>query len=290
VTKVLGIVAFIGLFAISADSAHAAETTLAGILYKPFSSLPAACTVNIKGPTVATLSGSTELVPTYKKILTDATGVYSFTIQPNDVMVPAGTSYLTEYNCSGVTWNEYWVIPSTGSTLRIADVRTATLPTPLVTFAPSAMSSGGASSGNCLVFTTSWGPGACGSGGGFANPMTTIGDIIVAAALGSPIRLAAVADNACSGPLTLTNAATVQRLNLTANCVITFPSIGLYPGQMFTLRLAQDATGGRTVSVSSNVHGFMVVSTGANSVSVQDFFWDDVKALWFARNTGVQNQ
>jgi hypothetical protein len=94
-----------------------------------------------------------------------------------------------------------------------------------------------------------------------SNPMTTIGDIIVAAAGGTPIRLASIANSTCTGPITLTNAATVQRISLTANCVLTFPSAGLFPGQLYTLRLAQDATGGRTVSVSANVHGFMVVST-----------------------------
>jgi hypothetical protein len=266
----------------------------------------------IMAPPLTTAAGA--YVPKWQHRYTITSGALSIDLEPNDTALPSSTTYeVYLYPASGQSTVEYWYVPTSATPVTVGQVRLRFRPAAGTSITPGQIVQSGASKGALIINTGStWLPfGVCpdgqgmiadssqpfgwrciagGGGGGMSNPMTTIGDIIVAAAGGTPIRLASIANSTCTGPITLTNAATVQRISLTANCVLTFPSAGLFPGQLYTLRLAQDATGGRTVSVSANVHGFMVVSTSPDTVSVQDFFWDDVKALWYARNTGVQNQ
>jgi hypothetical protein len=268
--------------------------------------------ITIVAPALTTAAGA--YIPKWQRRYTITSGVVSIALEPNDTALPASTTYdVYLYPTSGQSTVEYWYVPTSVSPVTVGQVRLQIKPTAGSLITPGQIVQSGAAKGSLIINTGStwlpftvcpdgqsmvadsaqtfgWTCAVGGSGGGMSNPMTTIGDMIVAASGGTPIRLASIANSNCTGPITLTNGATVQRISLTANCVLTFPSAGLFPGQLYTLRLAQDATGGRTVSVSANVHGFMVVSTSPDTVSVQDFFWDDVKALWYARNTGVQNQ
>ena len=97
---------------------------------------------------------------------TTAAGAVTIVIWPTDQITPGGTSYRARYeSTSGERWNETWVI-ATGNT-KLYQIRSTTVPTPTVTFAPSQLSSGGATSGQCLAFNgASWAPATCASGSG----------------------------------------------------------------------------------------------------------------------------
>jgi len=97
---------------------------------------------------------------------TTAAGAVTIVIWPTDQITPGGTSYRARYeSTSGERWNETWVV-ATGNT-KLYQVRSTTVPTPTTMFSPSQLSSGGATSGQCLGYSgTSWGPVTCGTGSG----------------------------------------------------------------------------------------------------------------------------
>jgi hypothetical protein len=64
-----------------------------------------------------------------------ADGVFSVQLYPNDTAVPAGTSYrVTYYLKSGRITTEYWVVPTSGSPVSLAAVRSSSVPVPTVMF------------------------------------------------------------------------------------------------------------------------------------------------------------
>jgi len=67
--------------------------------------------------------------------VTVTNGAFSVQLYPNDAAAPAGTSYrATYYLKSGKVTTEYWVVPTSGSPVALAAVRSSTVPVPTVMF------------------------------------------------------------------------------------------------------------------------------------------------------------
>src|SRR5581483_9924346 len=63
-------------------------------------------------------------------------GVVNLSLAPNAGATPAGTSYRARYFLTnGASYTETWVVPATGP-VKIADIRTSTVPSPAVLFNP----------------------------------------------------------------------------------------------------------------------------------------------------------
>lgn len=75
-------------------------------------------------------------------------------------------------------------------------------------------------------------------------------------------------------------------MTLTAN-VTSSTLINGRAGQLFTIILKQDGTGGRTYVAPTNVKGSMVISAGANTVSAQDYRYDGSSGNAYATSPGV---
>jgi hypothetical protein len=60
-------------------------------------------------------------------------GVFSVGLVPNSGTTPSGTSYTATYQVSTGSYVEYWVVPSSLTSVRLAQVRIATPPVPLTT-------------------------------------------------------------------------------------------------------------------------------------------------------------
>lgn len=61
-------------------------------------------------------------------------------------------------------------------------------------------------------------------------------------------------------------------------------------GQAKTLTFCQDATGSRTVTAPSNVHGFMTIGATASKCSSQHFNYSTAQTAWLADSAGVINE
>lgn len=67
--------------------------------------------------------------------VTVTAGAFSVQLYPNDVSLPAGTSYrVTYYLKTGKVTTEYWVIPTSATPVAIAAVRSPSVPVPTVMF------------------------------------------------------------------------------------------------------------------------------------------------------------
>lgn len=97
---------------------------------------------------------------------TTAAGVVTIPLFANSTITPAGTSYTARYQpAKGAAWSETWVV--TPSTTTLLAVRSTTVPTPATTISPQQISSGGATTGQCLRWSGSaWYATACVVGNG----------------------------------------------------------------------------------------------------------------------------
>lgn len=97
---------------------------------------------------------------------TTAAGTFAATLYANSTITPAGTSYSARFQPSkGSPWSETWVL--TPSTTTLLAVRSTTTPTPSTTISPQQISSGGATTGQCLRWSGSaWYASACVVGNG----------------------------------------------------------------------------------------------------------------------------
>ena len=118
--------------------------------------------VLINAPDMTTADGRT--VVRWQQEFTITNGVIAVNLEPNDTAVPSGTSYVVRFTPrSGASWAERWLVPTSGSPLKVNQVRISTTPTPALTIQPSQVLSGGAASGQCLSWSgSSWIPGPCG--------------------------------------------------------------------------------------------------------------------------------
>jgi hypothetical protein len=106
--------------------------------------------VTISGPAMTTFEG--KMISRWTRDFQISGGQFQVELEPNDTAVPSGTSYYVVYRPkSGMAWSEYWVVPTSGTPLKIAGVRVSQPPAPQMTIQPSQILAGGASDGQTLV-------------------------------------------------------------------------------------------------------------------------------------------
>jgi hypothetical protein len=165
-----------------AGAAAKAGTRIQDMLYRADGS-PAGGKIYITGQKMQS-SGKTVVVSTVIAVVSN--GVVDITLEPNDAASPSGTSYKARYYLSdGTAYEETWVVPTSQTPVKVADIRTATTPLPGYTISLPQLAQGGASTGQCLTWTgTSWQPGTCAEGAGGA--VTSVAGRIGAVELGIP--------------------------------------------------------------------------------------------------------
>jgi hypothetical protein len=132
--------------------------------------------------------------------VTVTNGAFSTTLEANDAITPAGTSYGVRFVPStGAVWLETWVVPTSGVAIKVSAIRSNETPSPTVTFSPGQLSSAGAASGQALVWNgSSWQPASVG----------------ITYSASATIDLVAVPDGSCvldSTAVTVSSAALGQR-------------------------------------------------------------------------------
>lgn len=219
-------------FALCLQTLTAATTTIADTLY---------------APDLSTLSGRIQITNAQFKTaegltigrgeinVTVSNGAFSVALEANDGATPPGTSYRVWYRMNnGVQWLEFWVVPTSGTPLKIADVRVIEIPQPWLMVLIAQLGAGGASTNDCLVFNGSaWTPGPCAANAGVipcAEPLTEL-TLDAAGAITIP-------SNACYAVDTFADAASDD-----------IESIVCGAGAFFVLRAAN---AGRTVVVKDD--------------------------------------
>src|ERR1043166_10302101 len=153
-----------------------ANTTVTQYVVNP-DLTPAAGIVHIK-ISQACQSGSNYVGNTVKTV-SFSSGTFSVSLVPNDTCSPAGTSYLVTWSLSGgQSWTEHWVVPTSGSPVTVASVRSALPPTPSFLFNASQLSQSGATSGQCLAWNgTRWAPTDCATSGSVLSILGRTGTV-----------------------------------------------------------------------------------------------------------------
>jgi hypothetical protein len=90
-------------------------------------------------------------------------GALTLSLEANDLITPAGTSYTARFQpdatTGGAAWSETWIVPTSGSPVKVHVLRSTTTPIPALLWSPSQLSSGGASNGQVLAWNgSSWTP------------------------------------------------------------------------------------------------------------------------------------
>jgi hypothetical protein len=136
-------------------------------------------------------SGSQPLTGANKSVSV-VNGVFSVQLYANDMISPAGTSYLVRVQPKGQQpYSEYWIVLN-GHT-KVQQVRVATAPIPTVLFSLNQLSQSGAALNNVPIWNgTAWVPGAGGSGisslnglAGSSQTFSAINDTNVTLGIGS---------------------------------------------------------------------------------------------------------
>lgn len=109
--------------------------------------------------------------------VTVSAGNLTVRLIPNTVATPSGTAYTVRYQPSaGSPWTETWVVPSSATPVKVADVRVVTLPSQSILLLLSQLSTAGATEGSCIRFTggqwTVVPADQCGSGGNLPTGKT----------------------------------------------------------------------------------------------------------------------
>lgn len=88
-------------------------------------------------------------------------GVFSVSLCPDDTGSPTGTFYFARFALNtAVGTTEFWIVPTSGSTLNLTAVRSSTVPSTLMPISPAQIGQAGATTGTSLVWSgTSWSPG-----------------------------------------------------------------------------------------------------------------------------------
>jgi len=102
------------------------------------------------------ITAGNEPIGAGKQTVTITNGVIDVTLEPNDTATPSGTSYAVRFYLSRGTYLQYWVVPTSASSLKIKDVAVSTIPTPALTIALSQLSGLGAAKGDLIAFGTTW--------------------------------------------------------------------------------------------------------------------------------------
>lgn len=179
---------------LAALPAFGALTSITGPLYTPAGDL-------FGGTITVTLNNPAQAQPLYNsdgRTLTGfATtarvtgGALTLSLEANDAITPAGTSYTARFQPDSATggggWSETWIVPTSGVALKVLALRSTTVPIPALTWSPSQLSSGGATSGQYLRWSgTSWSPYTLSV---LTDPTTTTGDLLYRSSGGTLTRL-----------------------------------------------------------------------------------------------------
>lgn len=192
------------LFAVATGAAHGALTTITDTLKNPDGTKyngRLVIQLNQPGRAQPLYNTSGQTLTGFQATVTVTNGAFSLQLEANDAIVPSGTSYGVRFvpAAPASTWLETWVVPTSGSPLKISAIRSTETPQPTVTFSPAQLSSAGASSGQALVWSgSSWQP-------------ASVGVSYTASAV---IDLIAVPDGSCvldTTAVTVANAALGQR-------------------------------------------------------------------------------
>ena len=225
-------------------------------------------------------------VPTIVRV---TQGVFSVQLYPNDSTVNpvSGTSYSAAYALTGQSQpniTETWVVPTSGSPVNLAAVRTNPIPTPVSTIPLSLLSTGGGTTGECLVLgVTFWGPMVCPGGGGtpggsntqlqynsmgsFAGitgaisngtSVTLTSPTLITPALGTPAS--GVATNITGLPLTTGVTGFLPHANIAATAVT--------PGSYVNPSVTVQADGTLTAVSSGTVAGLYWTVGGQNTTTI----------------------
>ncbi len=128
----LSVIAWGCALAMPAAAQCPAKTTVADTLYNADSSL-ASGRVTIAWPTF--LIGACQVIAGQTTITVN-NGVFNMQLYPNTSAAPSGTSYRVTFALkSGRITTEYWVVPTSATSVVLASVRAPTVPVPSVIFA-----------------------------------------------------------------------------------------------------------------------------------------------------------
>ena len=161
----------ISLLFLCALPAFAALTSITGPLYTPSGDLfGGTITVSLNSPATAqplyNSDGRTLTGFSYRVTVTG--GALALSLEANDAITPSGTSYTARFQPDSVTgggpWAETWIVPTSGSAVKVYALRSTTIPVPSVMISPTQLSRGGAASGDGLVWNgSSWAPASIGA-------------------------------------------------------------------------------------------------------------------------------
>lgn len=144
------------------------DTVRSPVNYRPYNGV---ITITVKDPLTCGTESFVKDVASIKVVA----GAVNLTLMPNDSCTPTGTQYYVRYEPPlGPTTVERWLVPSSGSALTIAQVRTSVVATtPITPIALALLASGGATTNQALCWNgTAWAPGSCGGGGGGTTAAT----------------------------------------------------------------------------------------------------------------------
>lgn len=102
-------------------------TTISDTIYTPTGAL-ATGTVAIRAPVAFTAADGT-FVSANSFVQTNVVaGVLSVTLVPNQGSNPLGSYYLANYNVSGATFQETWIVPQSGTAVKLLAIRAQVIP------------------------------------------------------------------------------------------------------------------------------------------------------------------
>ena len=153
------------------------RTLISGTLYYPDGSTPT-CTITVDGPNYpgAVTSGGVSVTPVHLAVNV-AAGAYSVRLQPNDALIPAGTSYSARYQCTSgpAPYTETWVVPTSVTAVTIGQIRVKAVAGSTMSIAAAQLSAKGITTGWCVKSANGlavWSS-TCGAGAGKTwNEMT----------------------------------------------------------------------------------------------------------------------
>ncbi len=151
-----------------------AQTTVTGPVLVPFGSETFTGTIVITSPNQLTWNGDTYVG--WKKSIEVTNGDFSRVLIPNVGAQPTGTSYMVVYSGQGKVFTEFWVVPNSGTPVKISSIRVATAPLPSMVVQLSQLALAGVS-GDCLKRSSNgWTTGVCGGGGTWGSISGTLSE------------------------------------------------------------------------------------------------------------------
>ena len=158
------------LILLGALPAFCGLTTITDTLFTPAGDLfTGTVTISLNNPGTAQplYNSAGRTLTGFQATITVTSGAFSYQLEANDAITPSGTSYTARYMpraTGGGGWSETWVVPTSGSAVKVYPMRSTTIPIPYVMIAPQQLTSGGATVGQGLVWSgTSWQPAPVGA-------------------------------------------------------------------------------------------------------------------------------